>query len=124
MALEFYKKLYSTEPVAVANSLDWNFPSLRRGEKRSFTRYVSEVEVKPTAFQMDPLKSSGPDGISPCFCKKLWDVMGEVVVLFVRQAFFKGEFHGSLNKSLIALLPNMDALENITHMRPMGFCNS
>lgn len=42
---------------------------------------------------------------------------------FVSVAYSTGEFHQHLNHSLIFLIPEVENLENITHMRPIALCN-
>lgn len=51
---------------------------------RAFCAAYSDSEINETLFQMGPHTAPGPDGTSPFFFQKFWDIVGEDVVSAVR----------------------------------------
>ncbi|XP_062088916.1 uncharacterized protein LOC133795483 [Humulus lupulus] len=52
---------------------------------------VTKEEVKQVVFQMHPDKALGPDGFNPAFYQNYWSIVGNDVVVVVRD-FFTGSF--------------------------------
>ncbi|KAH7853263.1 hypothetical protein Vadar_000653 [Vaccinium darrowii] len=77
IALAYFHKIYTTECVSnldsVLQHVEHRVTPLMN---RFLTRPISFKEVKDAAFQMDPGKSPGPNGMGPVFLQKYWDVVG------------------------------------------------
>lgn len=74
-------------------------------EMESLIRPISETEVKFNLFQMDPIKSSGPDGIQPVFYQKYWEEMKISILKFCARCFDSANIPQEINYSYITLIP-------------------
>ncbi|XP_074298077.1 uncharacterized protein LOC141628890 [Silene latifolia] len=67
---------------------------------------VTPKEVKHAIFSIPWHKAPGPDGFSSSFYKDAWVIVGDEV-----------------NHTFISLLPKCELPLNVTHFRPISFCN-
>jgi hypothetical protein len=72
---------------------------------------------------MHPLKSPGPDGMSPIFFQKFWHIIKKDVITFVLNFLNKGEMNTRVNFTHIVLLSNVQQPELVTQFRPISLCN-
>ena len=80
-------------------------------------------EVRRALKQMHPTKSLGPDGMSPIFFQKYWDVMGPQVVDCVLNTLNSGIMPDGLNDTYICLIPKVNCPQKITDFCPISLCN-
>ena len=73
--------------------------------------------------QMHPTKSPGPDGMSPLFFQKSWDVVGPQVTESVIQTLRTGVMPFGLNDTYICLIPKVKSPKKIIEYRPISLCN-
>ena len=122
--LDYFKEIYST-----------SFPMEFGGSLRVLNRRVSDdmndlllkefraKEVRRALKQMHPTKSPGPDGMSPIFFQKYWDVVGPQVVHYVLNTLNSGIMPEGLNDTYICLIPKVNCPQKITEFRPISLCN-
>ena len=72
---------------------------------------------------MHPTKALGPDGMSPIFYQKYWDVVDYDVVNCVLGALNSGLLPCSLNETFICLIPKVASPQKISEFRPISLCN-
>ena len=70
-----------------------------------------------------PTKSPGPNGMSPIFYQKYWDVVGTNVIDCVLHTLNTGEMPPALNETFICLIPKVKSPQKITEFRPISLCN-
>ncbi|CAL9021650.1 unnamed protein product [Prunus brigantina] len=80
-------------------------------------------EVKHALFQMHPSKAPGPDGMSPFFFQKYWDVVGGEVTAAILDFLRTGKLLPKLNFTHVALIPKVKDPTNMTQFRPISLCN-
>ena len=80
-------------------------------------------EVKIALNQMHPTKAPSPDGVSPIFFQKYWDVVGPSVVNSVLQTLRTGVMPAGLNETFICLIPKVNYPQKISEFRPISLCN-
>lgn len=114
IARDFYKELYTTEPVTPCDPSTFSFPILAHSDKRLLNHPVSATEVTQAIRQMGAFKAPRPDGLSPLFFQKNWHVVGEEVENFFIQAFQEGKFPDDINGILIILIPKQESPEQIS----------
>lgn len=104
---------------AILEVVDSISPRVTEQMNQDLLADVSVEEVRAALFQMHPSKVPGPDGLSPIFFQKFWDVVGKDVVEAVR-AF-------SLLRQLcftnVVLIPKVKTMTNMTQLRPISLCN-
>ncbi|KAL5563396.1 hypothetical protein UlMin_033143 [Ulmus minor] len=84
--------------------------------------FVAEY-VKTAVFQMAPTKSPGADGMSTIFYQKFWPIVGEEVTAACLGFTNGGLSLGSINETIITLMPKIKNLTRITEFRPISLCN-
>ena len=80
-------------------------------------------EVWRALKQMHPTKSPGPDGMSPIFYQRYWDIVGPHVVNYVLNTLRTGIMPNGLNDTYICLIPKGNCPQMITEFRPISLCN-
>ncbi|XP_024190158.1 uncharacterized protein LOC112194141 [Rosa chinensis] len=72
---------------------------------------------------MHPSKAPGPDGFSPFFFQKYWDLVGHEVSNAVISMLTLSEIPSDLNYTYVALIPKIKEVVNMSHLRPIALCN-
>uniref|UniRef100_A0A803NMW7 Reverse transcriptase domain-containing protein n=1 Tax=Cannabis sativa TaxID=3483 RepID=A0A803NMW7_CANSA len=98
------------------------------GNKCDDRRKMSSIienyfSVRDTVFDLHPLKAPGPDGLSGCFFRKYWDIVGRNFCDVVIDFFRMGSMNLNLNSTFIYLIPNSKNPERIEQFRPISLCN-
>lgn len=86
-------------------------------------RPIEEIEVKQALFHMHPDKSPGPDGMTPGFYQKFWNILSVDVFKVVKQFFDTGIIDKNLIATNIALIPKKRNPQFMTELRPISLCN-
>ncbi|KAL5555671.1 hypothetical protein UlMin_037907 [Ulmus minor] len=84
--------------------------------------FVAE-DVRTAVFQMAPSKSPGADGMSALFYQKYWSIVGDEVTTACLRFLNEGHDLGSINETLITLLPKVKSPTQISEFRPISLCN-
>ncbi|KAL0355533.1 UNVERIFIED_CONTAM: putative mitochondrial protein [Sesamum radiatum] len=87
------------------------------------TRPFTPDEITSALLQMHPFKSPGPDGMSPFFFQKYWNIVGVDICNCVLDFLNNGSFNPLLNFTQIVLIPKCSNPDNMTHFRPISLCN-
>ena len=58
----------------------------------------SNAEIKQ---DMDPFKASGQDGFHVGFFERMWDIVGDSIIKFARNFFYKGCLLERVNDTLL-----------------------
>ncbi|KAL5562778.1 hypothetical protein UlMin_032525 [Ulmus minor] len=80
-------------------------------------------DVRTAIFQMAPSKSPGADGMLALFYQKYWSIVGDEVTTACLGFLNDGLDLGSINETLITLLPKVKCPTYITKFRPISLCN-
>ena len=65
----------------------------------------------------------GPDGMSPVFFQKYWDIVGPNVIGCVLNILRTGVIPNGLNDTFICLIPKVNCPQKMTEFRPISLCN-
>ncbi|KAL0295205.1 UNVERIFIED_CONTAM: LINE-1 retrotransposable element O protein [Sesamum radiatum] len=84
--------------------------------------YTAE-EVTKALFQMAPLKSPGPDGMSPLFFQKFWHIVRPDVTRCVLNLLNSFIMPPGMNSTHIVLIPKCKHPEYLSQFRAISSCN-
>lgn len=76
--------------------------------------------MKEAMFQIDGNKSPGPNGYGSGFDNAAWKIMGQDVTEKATEFFQNGKLFKHLNSTIIALIPNVEILEEASQYRPIS----
>ncbi|XP_039071287.1 uncharacterized protein LOC120218420 [Hibiscus syriacus] len=109
-----------TDPLFLKNLLQVNLPSETATD---LTKIVTSEEIKEAIFNQGNDKSPGPDGFTPFFFKKTWNINGEDVINAIK-FFFKETFLlPAFNSTIIALIPKIQNPSKVKDFRPISCCS-
>ncbi|XP_024156261.1 uncharacterized protein LOC112164272 [Rosa chinensis] len=124
--VNYYENIFRSEQVdndALGLILDSLLPKVTEAMNNDLLAPYTDSEIKKALFQMHPSKSPGPDGMSPCFFQKFWDVVGHDVCMAVRNVLLTGQVSRESNFTHLALIPKVKEPKLPSDLRPIALCN-
>ncbi|XP_042983163.1 uncharacterized protein LOC122312584 [Carya illinoinensis] len=127
VVLAYFQSLYTSSDLCLnVGSVDFLQPLLGKvtsALNSDLLRDFQAEEVKCALFQMDPISTPGPDGMSPIFFQKYWHVVGPSVTSAVLHALNASSFPSSINCTHISLIPKKKSPSQMGDYRPISLCN-
>ena len=122
--LDYFKDIYSTSfPVDFSASLGAVDRKVSNAMNEDLLSDFKAEEVRRELKQMHPTKSPGPDGMSPVFFQRYWDIVGPNVVDCVLNILRIGVIPYGLNDTYICLIPKVNCPQKMTEFKPISLCN-
>ena len=125
-ALDFYKSLYTEEPVEEA-SQDWLLDQLELSladEERGLCEgELTGAECYDALRAMETGKSPGPDGLPAEFYLRFWGHLGADLVDTLNCGYDKGELSVTQRRAVLRLLFKKDDPELLKNWRPISLLN-
>ncbi|XP_024178720.1 uncharacterized protein LOC112184715 [Rosa chinensis] len=124
--INYYETIFRSETVdsiALETILDSMQPKVTEEMNRDLVASYTDSEIKKALFQMHPSKSPGPDGMSPCFFQKFWNVVGHDVCMAVRDILLTGRISQESNFTHLTLIPKIKEPQVPSDLRPIALCN-
>jgi hypothetical protein len=90
---------------------------------RKLLAIFSELEVKETLDQMDPMKAPGPDRFSIEFFQQNWETVGPEVCNAMLKFLNSAEMEGAVNSTNIVLIPKIKNPRCVSDFIPISLCN-
>ena len=87
------------------------------------TRPITELEVKKAVFSLHPNKAPGPDGMSPVFFQKFWNIVKLDLIAAISSFFHSGNLLKAINETCSTLIPKTDSPTSVSQFRPISLCN-
>ena len=105
--LNYFESIFSSNhPESFAESLGAMEKRISVDMNKELLKEFGSEEVWTALNQMHPTKSPGPDGLSPIFYQKYWDIVGPSVSHCVLQALNSRIMPERINETYICLIPN------------------
>ncbi|XP_019265754.1 PREDICTED: uncharacterized protein LOC109243299 [Nicotiana attenuata] len=87
------------------------------------TMMPTEEEIKEAILNISSDSAAGPDGFNGAFYQSCWHIIKEDITRFV-QDFFKGaQLTKYFSHTCLVLIPNIDAPETFSNLRPISLSN-
>nr|XP_027124015.1 uncharacterized protein LOC113740676 [Coffea arabica] len=117
---QFYNQLFTcSKPSEFDEILNGNPGTITEQMNLQLTRHVIEKEIKIAVFSMHPNESPGPDGMSPVFFQRFWNIIKVDVVDTIQGFLHTGFLSKAINETLVTLIPKIDNPLNLAHFRPI-----
>ncbi|XP_062089159.1 uncharacterized protein LOC133795722 [Humulus lupulus] len=121
--VDYFKQLFSTSTTDWCVVTECISATVSDEVNLDLVRPIESDEVRKALFQMHPDKSPGPDGFSPGFYQKFWDIVGVDIISMVQDFFTTGMFPDHLSETNIVLIPKKSNPESMGDLRPIALCN-
>lgn len=89
----------------------------------SLTREIEGEEIYSALKQMQPSKSSGPDGFSLCFYQTFWGIVGADIIVAVKCFLASKDQMASIYRTYVTLIPKVPVPNYMSQLRPISLCN-
>ena len=124
IVVDHFKSLFSTSELEI-NVQDLNVILwlITDEDNNLLSRDVTIAEVKEALFSMDPHKAPGPDGFTPLFYQKFWDIVHLDLFHAIKSFMDSGHILKEWNHTNVALIPKIPSPESMNHFRPISLCN-
>ena len=96
-------------PSSFAASLEAINPWVTADMNAFLLKEFNAMEVRKTLHQIHPTKALGPNGMSPIFYQKYWDVVGDSVTNSVLQVLNIGCMLNGWNENYICLISKVSS---------------
>lgn len=123
LILNFYRGLFVAGSTDIEEVIRCVPQMISQDQNMALAQEVTKEEVHFALFQMHPDKAPGPDGMTPAFYQKHWDIIGEDVFNMTRHFFSSGEILEGLNDTNIVLIPKKKNPTQVGYLRPIALCN-
>ena len=121
---EYFRSIYTTlNPSGINEILNEIQPALTKEAAVLLGRDFNAEEVRIALSQMAPLIASGPNGMSPIFCKSFWHIVGQDVTSVVLNALNTRVVPELLISTFISLIPKIKHPKKVSDYRPISLCN-
>lgn len=119
----YYQELFSSSQVNSDEVINCVKQKISEEQNVQLMKEITEGEVREAIFHMHPDKAPGPDGMTPAFFQKHWNVVGKDVIKMTRDFFRTGIMLGGLNETNVVLLPKKKNPTVVGDLRPIALCN-
>ncbi|KAL8131281.1 hypothetical protein AgCh_007272 [Apium graveolens] len=119
----YFTSLFTATQVEWHEVVSYVPTTVSRSQNDQLLGQVTAEEVKEALFQMNPDKAPGPNGMTPGFYQKHWQIVGKDVVNLVQNFFSTGVLMEELNATNIVLIPKTKSPATVTDLRPISLCN-
>lgn len=99
-------------------------PLITEEQMEILTREVTGSEIKEAMFAIQNDKAPGPDGYTSKFYKEAWPIVGDSVIVAIKDFFRNGRMLKQINATTLTLIPKVDIPTSVKEFRPIACCNT
>ena len=124
VAESYFQNLFTSEnPMNMESVLDVVDKRFTTEMNSSLLQRYTAEEVRQALFQLHPSNSPGPDGMSPFFFQKFWNIVGSDVTEAILSVLNSGHMLRKMNFTHIVLIPKKSDLLLMADYRPISLTN-
>ncbi|KAL8155863.1 hypothetical protein AgCh_001059 [Apium graveolens] len=98
--VDYFSEIFASSEVRWQEVIECIHPTISENDNIELLQEITGEEVRKALFSMNLDKSPGPDGMTPAFYQKYWQVMGRDVIQLVRDFFVSGTMPVNLNDTV------------------------
>lgn len=117
---DYFKQIFTASETQWDDILACVQPLITEQLNSELLRPIQDEEVKSVLFQMHPDKAPRPDGMTPGFFQKYWNIIGTDLIKIVHDFFTTGSLAKDLNETNIVLIPKKKNPVNMGDLRPIA----
>lgn len=104
---QYFNSIFSTShrPTSIDQELTFIDSPISSKKNKQLMVIPSMNEIKEAIFSTGPLKALGPNRIPTMFYQKLWDIIGNDIIMLVQQSLKTIIIPEEINKTHSALIP-------------------
>ncbi|CAL1406800.1 unnamed protein product [Linum trigynum] len=99
------------------------FPRLEHEDLLLLLRPFTGEDIHRVVHDMKPFQAPGPDGFQIIFYQRAWQVVGKAFIDMAINFFSTGMLLDKVVESTVVLIPKVEHLEMVTHLRPISLNN-
>lgn len=122
-AVNYYTSILGYRSAVAALPEDLDLPSISEAHMENLVHRFTADDIFATFKQMASNKSPGPDGFTPEFFVKAWNIVGVDVCNAIFSFFDDLKLPRCINSTAIALVPKVRNPSHMSHFRPISCCN-
>jgi Reverse transcriptase (RNA-dependent DNA polymerase)/zinc-binding in reverse transcriptase len=126
LLVRYFKELYKQSDVqdqSLISELNLTLRTVPPTMHPTLQRTPTTHEVLATLKQMGPDRAPGPDGLTARFLLSQWEILGDVVIGTIQQAFRDGIAPPSWILNHLVLIPKVDHPTKPSHFRTLSVCS-
>ncbi|KAL9665366.1 hypothetical protein QQ045_020785 [Rhodiola kirilowii] len=125
--IDYFVNIFKSQVAPHGGGWNHDFENVPKMVSEDMNRQLmapfTEGEIKRAMFQMHPTKGPGLDGFSALFYQSNWDVVSSDIIREVMMCLNNEVISRKLNETLIVLVPKVQKVEKVEHLRAISLCN-
>ena len=123
-AIDYFNEIFSSKPcIEMDETIHVVESVVNEDMNQQLLSPFTALEIRQAAFQMNPSKAPGPDGMSTFFFQKFWHSIGEDVITTILSVLNSGHMLQKINHSQIVLIPKKQNPKLVAEYRPISLYN-
>lgn len=121
MAMQYFFNNFKEDQKIRGHIVSFTYPTYLEDHQVSLFTVPSKLVIKKTLFDMNPHKALGEDGFLALFYQYCWDTMVLTLHHFVNKVWSYTSLFGTVNNTLLIIIPKINHLEFLTRFLPLPF---
>ncbi|XP_057438408.1 uncharacterized protein LOC130730413 [Lotus japonicus] len=122
--IDYFATLFSSSnPTDIETATSFVAGRISEGHLAILNDPFTQEELEEAVFNMNPSKAPGLDGLPALFFKKFWHIIGDDISNFCLEVLHGRVSPGTINKTLLVLIPKVKKSVHATQFRLINLCN-
>ncbi|XP_071926833.1 uncharacterized protein [Coffea arabica] len=123
---DYFQKLFKTTQPDHCDAIFEEIPQTITSQMNSkLVRSVIEAEIRKAVFVLHPNKAPEPDGMTPIFFQKFWNIIKYDLIAAIGSFFHSSNMLKAINETIVTLLiPKIPYPVLVSQYRPISLYNT